>query len=102
MSWIGPAASFWPWAPAAAAGRQHPHDVAGPQPQRALVGQPLAPARSSPPGSSQFSPTAPGSPPASPHGCDTRRSVISDTVQSSSTCEVALDALAPGSEPGAT
>ena len=40
---------------------------------------------SSPPGSSQFSPDAPLSPPSTPHGRDTRRSVISDTVASSST-----------------
>ena len=40
---------------------------------------------SSPPGSSQFSPAAPAAPPSTPHGCDTRRSVISETVASSST-----------------
>ena len=39
---------------------------------------------SSPSGSSQFSPTAPGPPPARPHGWLTRRSVMSDTVTSSS------------------
>src|SRR5207253_9167808 len=40
---------------------------------------------SSPPGSSQFSPGAPAEPPHSPHGRLRRRSVISDTVTSSST-----------------
>jgi hypothetical protein len=40
---------------------------------------------SSPDDRSQFSPGAPGPPPARPHGCDTRRSVMSDTVASSST-----------------
>jgi hypothetical protein len=37
---------------------------------------------SSPPGSSQFSPGATGSPTARPQGRDTRRSVISETVTS--------------------
>lgn len=39
---------------------------------------------SSPPGNSQFSPGAPGPPPASPQGRDIRRSVIKLTVTSSS------------------
>jgi hypothetical protein len=37
-----------------------------------------------PPGRSQFSPGAPGSPPARPYGRDTRRSVMRLTVTSSS------------------
>src|SRR4029450_8405853 len=40
---------------------------------------------SSPPGSSQVSPGAPGPPPARPGGLDARRSVMSDIVTASST-----------------
>ncbi len=56
---------------------------------------------SSPPGSSQFSPTAPGSPPASPDGGVTRRSVISDTVGGREHLELAPDAVAAGVRTGA-
>jgi hypothetical protein len=54
---------------------------------------------SSPCSSSQFSPTAPGSPPFSPHGCDTRRSVMSDTVTSSSMSRSRSMPSPPGAAP---
>ena len=52
---------------AAAAGREHAQDVAGPSRTVHLSGSRSA-RLSSPPGSSQFSPAAPGPPPARPHG----------------------------------
>ena len=65
-----------------------------------LSGRRSAPA-SSPPGSSQFSPGAPGPPPARPHGRRRRRSVISDTVHVLQHLEVPLDALAARRRPRA-
>ena len=56
---------------------------------------------SSPPGATSSRPTAPGSPPASPHGRLTRRSVISDTVASSSTSRSRSMPSPPGCAPGA-
>ena len=54
---------------------------------------------SSPPGSSQFSPGAPGSPPSTPHGPVCRRSVTSDSVASSSTSRSRSMPSPPGNSP---
>src|SRR5579871_86159 len=55
--------------------------------------------RSSPCGKSQFSPGIPGWPPDKPHGRDTRRSVTSETVQSSSTSISRMIPSPPGANP---
>jgi hypothetical protein len=87
------------WSPPAATGREHAQDAtgfgAGSCTYRASA-QPgprhLEAAASSPPGH-------PGSPPHSPQGRDTRRSVMSETVQSSSTCRSRSIPSPPGARP---
>ena len=82
----------------AAAGRQHPQDVAG-LAAACTCRAGARPRDSSPPGSNQFSPTAPGPPPARPHGWrdpplgDQRHGHVLEHLQ------VALDALAARASP---